>query len=326
MTRIAVLDDYLHLASRAADWATLNADIEFFADTLHDQDQLVARLAPFDVIVMTRERTFFPREVLERLPKLKLLAGTGRRQNNVDLDAASELGIPVCITTGGGGHGNSTAELTWGLMLALTRHLAWEDAQMRQGRWQTRLADGLGGKTLAIMGLGRIGRVVAEYARAFEMDIIAWGPTLDAQRAARSGAERVEWDELFARADVLTIHVPLSDTSRGWIKARELALMKESAFLINTSRGPIIEQEALLDALRTRQIAGAALDVYDIEPLPANHPLLALDNVLLSPHLGYSTETMLRQFFRDSVDNIKAWIDGAPSNVLNAEVLEKRRR
>jgi phosphoglycerate dehydrogenase-like enzyme len=326
MTRIAVLDDYLHFAQGAADWASLDAEVEFFADTIHDQDQLVARLQPFDVIVMTRERTFFPRAVLQRLPKLKLLAGTGRRQNNVDLEAASELGIPVCITTGGGGHGNSTAELTWGLMLALTRHLAWEDGQMRQGRWQTRLADGLGGKTLAILGLGRIGKVVAQYARAFEMDIIAWGPTLDAQRAARSGAERVEWEDLFARADVLTIHVPLSDTSRGWITARELARMKESAFIVNTSRGPIIEEQALLDALRTRQIAGAALDVYEIEPLPADHPLLALDNVLLSPHLGYSTETMLRQFFRDSVDNLKAWIDGAPSNVLNEEVLKKRRR
>lgn len=326
MTHIAVLDDYLHCAAAAADWTALNAEVEFFADTIHDIEQLIARLAPFDIIVMTRERTFFPREVLERLPNLKLLAGTGRRQNNVDLEAATQLGIPVCITTGGGGHGNSTAELTWGLMLGLTRHLAWEDGQMRQGRWQTRLADGLGGKTLAIMGLGRIGKVVAEYARVFEMDIIAWGPTLDAQRAARSGAERVEWDELFSRADVLTIHVPLSATSRGWIKARELALMKETAFLVNTSRGPIIEQEALLNALRTRQIAGAALDVYDIEPLPADHPLLALDNVLLSPHLGYSTETMLRQFFRDSVDNIKAWMDGAPSNVLNEEVLEHRRR
>jgi phosphoglycerate dehydrogenase-like enzyme len=326
MIKIAVLDDYLHLAAAAVDWSSLAADVEFFDDTIHHIDQLVARLEPFDAIVMMRERTFFPRAVLERLPNLKLLAGTGRRQKNVDLEAATQLGIPVCITTGGGGHGNTTAELTWGLVLALTRHIAWEDGQMRQGRWQTRLADGLGGKTLAILGLGRIGKVVAEYARAFEMDIIAWGPTLDAQRAARSGVERVEWDELFSRADVLTIHVQLSDTSRGWIKAREFERMKESAFLINTSRGPIIEQEALLHALRTRGIAGAALDVYDIEPLPSDHPLLALDNVLLSPHSGYNAESMLRQFYRDSVDNLQAWMADAPSNVLNEEVLDHRRQ
>ncbi len=326
MTKIAVLDDYLHLAATAAAWSSLGAVVEFFDDTLHDLEQLVARLEPFDAIVMMRERTFFPRAVLERLPNLKLLAGTGRRQNNGDIDAATQLGIPVCITTGGGGHGNSTAELTWALMLALTRHIAWEDGQMRQGRWQTRLADGLGGKTLGIMGLGRIGKVVAEYARVFEMDIIAWGPTLDAQRAARSGAVRVEFDELFSRSDALTIHVPLSDTSRGWITARELGLMKETAFLVNTSRGPIVEEQALLHALRTRQIAGAALDVYDIEPLPKDHPLLALDNVLLSPHLGYSTETMLRQFYVDSLDNLQAWIDEKPINVLNAEVLGNRRQ
>ncbi len=326
MTRIAVLDDYLHAAADAADWNSLGADVAFFHDTLHDRDALIARLAPFDAIVMMRERTHFPRALLERLPNLKLLAGTGRRQNNVDLEAATELGIPVCITTGGGSHGNTTAELTWALVLALSRHVAWEDAQLRQGRWQTRSAEGLGGKTLGIMGLGRIGTVVARYARAFEMDLIAWGPTLDAQRAARHGAERVEWDALFERADILTIHVPLSDRSRGWIGAREFGLMKERAFLINTSRGPIIQQEALLDALRTRRIAGAGLDVYDVEPLPKDHPLLSLDNVLLTPHLGYSTGEMLTQFYVDSLDNLRAWMAGTPINVLNTEVLDRRRR
>lgn len=326
MTRIAILDDYLHIAAEAADWTSLEAEVAFFHDTLRDAEALVERLAPFDAIVTMRERTLFPRALLERLPNLKLLAGTGRRQNNVDLEAATELGIPVCITTGGGAHGNTTAELTWALILALSRHVAWEDAQLRQGRWQTRRAEGLGGKTLGIMGLGRIGTVVARYARAFEMDLIAWGPTLDAQRAARHGAERVEWDALFARADILTIHVPLSDRSRGWVGARELGLMKASAFLINTSRGPIVQQEALLDALRTHRIAGAGLDVYDEEPLPKDHPLLSLDNVLLTPHLGYSTGEMLTQFYADSLDNLRAWIAETPINVLNTEVLERRRR
>jgi phosphoglycerate dehydrogenase-like enzyme len=326
MTRIAVLDDYLHIAADAADWTSLDAEVVFFHDTLHDEEALVARLASFDAIVMMRERTRFPRSVLDRLPNLGLLAGTGRRQNHVDVEAATALGIPVCMTTGGGAHGDTTAELTWALVLALSRHVAWEDAQMRQGRWQTRRAEGLGGRTLGILGLGRIGHIVARYARAFEMDLIAWGPTLDARRAARHGAERVEWDALFARSDILTIHVPLSDKSRGWIGAREFGLMKDSAFLINTSRGPIIQQDALLDALRSRRIAGAGLDVYDEEPLPADHPLLSLDNVLLTPHLGYSTEDMLQQFYADSLDNVRAWMDGAPTNVLNTEVLERRRR
>jgi phosphoglycerate dehydrogenase-like enzyme len=272
MIKIAVLDDYLHLAAAEVDWSSLAADVEFFDDTIHHIDQLVARLEPFDAIVMMRERTFFPRAVLERLPNLKLLAGTGRRQKNVDLEAATQLGIPVCITTGGGGHGNTTAELTWGLVLALTRHIAWEDGQMRQGRWQTRLADGLGGKTLAILGLGRIGKVVAEYARAFEMDVIAWGPTLDAQRCRTRGVGRTVLPRRCA------------DDSR------------------------------------------AALDVYDIEPLPSDHPLLALNNVLLSPHSGYNAESMLRQFYRDSVDNLQAWMADAPSNVLNEEVLDHRRQ
>ncbi len=325
MTRIAVLDDYLHLAAEAADWAALDAEVVFFADTIHDADALVKRLESFDAVVTTRERTKFPREVLECLPNLKLIAGTGRRQANVDLRAATELGIPVCVTTGSGARGNTTAELTWGLMLALTRHIAWEDRQLRQGYWQTRVAEGLAGKTLGIMGLGRIGSIVAGYGQAFGMDVIAWGPTLDAERAARSGVEYVAWDELFARADVLSIHVILSEQSRGWVTARELGLMQESAFLVNTSRGPIVDEAALIAALQSGGIAGAALDVYDQEPLPTDSPLLELDNVLLTPHLGYNTGATLRQFFTASVENLRAWIAGAPTNVLNDKVLDRRR-
>ncbi|NKB68219.1 MAG: D-2-hydroxyacid dehydrogenase family protein [Candidatus Latescibacteria bacterium] len=323
--RIAVLDDYLHLAATAAAWDSLDAEVVFFHDTLHDTDALVQRLAPFHALVTMRERTRFPGPVLERLPNLQLIAGTGRRQANVDLAAATQLGIPVCVTTGSGAQGNTTAELTWGLVLALTRHIAWEDQQLRQGRWQTRMAEGLAGKTLGIMGLGRIGTIVAGYGRAFGMEVIAWGPTLTSERAAQNQVEYVERDQLFARSDVLSIHVVLSAQSRGWVGARELALMRPSAFLVNTARGPIIDQEALVDALKKGAIAGAALDVYDLEPLPADSPLLTLDNILLTPHLGYNTGATLKQFYTASVANLKAWMAGAPTNILNEEVLPRRR-
>ncbi len=326
MIKIAVLDDYLDLAKAAADWASLDAEVTFFHDTIHDEDALIARLEPFDVLVTIRERTRFPREVLERLPNLKFIAGTGRRQANVDLDAATRLGIPVCVTTGAGSRGNSTAELTWGLVLALTRNIAWEDRQMRQGRWQTRVSEGLGGKTLGILGLGRIGSIVASFGKAFDMDVVAWGPTLDATRAARSGVEYVSWENLFKRADVLSIHVPLTDLSKGWITQKELGWMKKTAFLINTSRGPIVDELALIDALKTGALAGAGLDVYDIEPLPIGHPFLSMDNVLLTPHLGYNTGETLKQFFVVSVENIKAWMAGRLENVINMGVVDGQRR
>lgn len=262
--------------------------------------------------------------MLERLPNLKLIAGTGGRQANVDMDAANELGIVICITRSGPSRGNSTAELAWALVLAVTRHIAWEDQQMRNGKWQTRLAEGLGGRTLGVLGMGRLGTKIASYGNVFDMDVIAWGPTLDAERAKANGAEYVSWDELFSRSDVLSIHVPLTDMSRGWVTAKEFGLMKKSAFLVNTSRGPIVQEQALIDALRTGQIAGAALDVYDTEPLPADHPLLSLNNVLLAPHLGYATGDALRHFFADSVENVAAWMSGSPINVLNEEVLDHR--
>jgi len=325
MLKIAVLDDYMRLAEDAAEWATLEAEVTFYYETLHESDALVARLEPYDILVTTRERTRFPGDILKRLPNLKLIAGTGRRQANVDLEVATDLGIPVCVTGGTGTRGNTTAELTWGLVLAVTRSIAWEDKKMREGHWQTRLSEGLGGKTLGILGLGRIGSIVARYAQAFDMDIIAWGPTLDATRAARSAAEYVSWEALFSRSDVLTIHVPLTDLSRGWVTAKELGLMKPSSYLINTSRGPIVDEKALIEALQNGKIAGAGLDVYDVEPLPADHPLLTLNNVVLTPHLGYSTETTLKQFYIASVENILSWKNGHPINVLNTDVLMQRR-
>ena len=300
MTRIAVLDDYLRCAAAAADWASLGAEIDFFYDTLHQIDALVARLAPYDVLVTMRERTRFPRAVLEKLPNLKLIAGTGRRQANVDCEAATELGIPVCVTVGTGAGGNTTAELTWALVLALTRHVAWEDRQLRQGRWQTRIAEGLAGRTLGIM-------------------------TLDAERAAQSGVAYVAFDELFACSDVLSIHVLLSEQSRGLVAARELERMRRSAFLVNTARGAIVDQDALVAALKDGAIAGAALDVYEEEPLPADSPLLTLDNVLLTPHLGYNTGATLVQFYEAALENVRAWIAGAPTNVIHEAVLGRRR-
>lgn len=324
-TKIAVLDDYWHVAEDAADWKSLpGAEVTFFHDTLKDPDALVQRLEPFDAITTTRERTRFPRAVLERLPNLKLIAGTGGRQANVDMEAANNLGIIVCITRGGPSRGNATAELAWALILGVTRHIAWEDRQMRAGRWQTRPAEGLGGRTLGILGMGRLGTQVAKYGNFFDMDVIAWGPTLDTERAKQNGAEYVSWEDLFRRSDVLSVHVPLTDLSRGWITAKEFDLMKTSAFLVNTSRGPIVQEDALLDALRKDKIAGAALDVYDEEPLPPDHPLLKLDNVLLAPHLGYSTVSTLQNFMVESVKNLQAWMDSEPINVYNPEALPGR--
>lgn len=326
MRKIAVLDDYWRIAEGAADWSSLpDSEVTFFHDTIQDLDALVARLLPFEAIVTTRERTWFPRSVLERLTNLKLIAGTGGKQANVDMAAANELGIIVLVTTGGPSRGNATAEIAWTLVLGVSRHIAWEDRQMRAGKWQTRPADGLGGKTMGILGMGRLGTRVAQIANFFDMDVIAWGPTLDEDRAKVNDVEYVSWEGLFRRSDILSIHVPLTDLSRGWVTSKEFELMKPTSFLVNTSRGPIIEEKALLDALTDRRIAGAALDVYDQEPLPADHPYLKLDNVLLAPHLGYSTVSTIEHFMVESVKNLRAWIDGSPINVHNPEALDNQR-
>lgn len=311
--RIAVLDDYWQIAESMVDWSSLTgASVDFFHDTLVEPSAIVERLKPYDALVTTRERTRFPSEVLEGLSNLKLIAGTGARQANVDMAKAEELGITVMNTTGSRGRGNSTAELAWALVLGVTRHIAWEDRQMRDGTWQTRRAEGLGGKTLGILGMGRLGTMVAGYGNHFDMDVIAWGPTLNASRAAANNVDLVTFDELFERSDILSIHVPLTDLSRGWIKERELALMKKSAFLVNTSRGPIVDESALVSALSNGRIAGAALDVYDTEPIPADHPLLKLDNVLLAPHLGYSTVETIQVFMEQSLENLRVWLSTRP--------------
>ena len=315
MVSIAVLDDYQYVAEGMANWSAIpNAAVTFFHDTLKDEDALVARLEPFEILATMRERTRLPASVLNRLPNLKVVAGTGARQAHVSMEAAARNGIVVCGTGGGGG--STTGELAWGLIIALMKHIPDQDQAMRQGQWQKGLVSDMAGKTLGIMGLGRIGTQMARIARALEMPVIAWSRTLTPERAAEHDATYVSWDDLFSQSDVLTVHVPLSDVSRGWITARELGLMKPTSYLINTSRGPIVQEDALLDALRNLTIAGAGLDVYDEEPLPAGHPVLFLDNVVVTPHLGYATDETLRRWYLGIVDNINAFLKGEPHNVL----------
>ena len=322
--RVAVLDDYQDVASGLADWNAIpDAQVEFFRGPIGEPGQLVSILQPFQVLVTTRERTRLPVAVLEGLPNLRLIAGTGRNQPHVDMDAATRLGIVVCGTEGGGS-GASTAELTWGLILACVRHISWEDRQLRQGRWQTRLGTGVEGKALGILGLGRIGTKVARGAQAFGMRVNAWGPTLTRERAAEHGVTYVSWEGLFADADVVSVHLRLTDLSRGWVTSRELGLMKPTAYLINTARAAIVDQAALVGALRSGTIAGAGLDVFDEEPLPHDHPLLSLDNVVLTPHLGYASQETLAEFFQGAIENIQAWVKGGPRNVLNQALLEPR--
>jgi phosphoglycerate dehydrogenase-like enzyme len=311
MTRVAVLDDYQGVALGCADWSAL--EVEVFPDHVADDDALVEQLAPFDVVVAMRERTPFPRARLERLPSLRLLVTTGMRNASIDLDAARELGITVCGT---GSLGPPTAELAWALILALTRHVPAEDAAMRAGGWQHTIGPELAGHRLGIVGLGRLGARMAAIARAFEMEVVAWSQNLTAERAAEAGAARVDKDELFATADVVTIHLVLSDRTRGLVGTSELALMRPTAYLVNTSRGPIVDEAALLDALHAGRIAGAALDVYDTEPLPGDHPLRRAPNTVLTPHIGYVTTGTYEVFYRDAVEDVERWLAGDPVRVL----------
>jgi len=318
VTRLAILNDYQDAARATADWTTLprDVDITVFHEALpEDEAQRAMALEPFDVICMMRERTPMPRSLLERLPNLKLLTTTAMVNRQTDMAAARELGITVC---GSGGAGNGTAELTWGLIIGLARHISAEHQNMREGRWQLTLGDDLIGHTLGLLGLGNIGARVAKVAQAFGMDVIAWSQNLTEERAREAGVRLVSRQDLFAQADYLSVHVVLSDRSRGLVSAQDLARMKRTAYFINTSRGPIVHEDALIEALQGRRIAGAGLDVYDIEPLPKNHPLLALDNVLLTPHLGFVTRDAYAKFYGDTVENVAAFLNGKPIRVLNA--------
>jgi phosphoglycerate dehydrogenase-like enzyme len=313
--RIAVLDDYQGVALRTGDWSAVQsrATMTVFRDHLSDPAAVIERLQPFEVVCVMRERTPLTREVIEGLPNLKLIASTGRVNAAIDVAAASERGIVVCGT---GYVSQGAAELTWALIMAIARQIPAETASIRSGGWQVAVGDDLHGRTIGIVGLGRIGTLIARFARAFEMNVIAWSQNLSADAAERSGARLVTKEDLFRDADFVTLHLVLSRRTRGIVSAAELGLMKPTAHLINTSRGPLVDEEALIDTLRNRRIAGAALDVYDVEPLPPDHPFRSLDNVVTTGHVGFVTKTTYDIFYRDTVENILAWMDGKPMRIV----------
>jgi phosphoglycerate dehydrogenase-like enzyme len=314
--RCAILDDYQNVALTMADWSKVKGDvaIKVFNEHLGSADKVVEALKGFAIVCAMRERTAFPRAVIEALPELKLLITTGMRNASIELEAAQARNVVVCGTPS---FGNATAAIATGLMLDLARHICYEHVRLKAGApWQTTIGLDVEGMTLALLGLGRLGTRMAEIGQAFRMNVIAWSQNLTPERCQEVGVEAVSRDELFRRADFLSIHLQLSPRTRSLVGARELGLMKGSAYLINTSRGPIVEEAALIAALREKRIAGAGLDVFDIEPLPVEHPLRALDNVVLTPHLGYVVEQNYRAFFGGTVDAIRGFLDGKPVRVL----------
>ncbi|MBI0535473.1 D-2-hydroxyacid dehydrogenase family protein [Roseomonas sp. KE2513] len=313
LSRIAVLDDYQGVALSFGDWGSLGVPVDVFRDTIKDPEALVARLTPYDAIVLMRERTPFPRSLIERLPNLKLLVTTAGRNNSVDAAALKERGITFCGTPG---TTSPTSELTWGLILALLRDIPAQDRALREGRWQTVVGQGLEGRTLGIIGLGKQGQRVARVARAFDMRVLAWSTNLTEETARAADATRVDKETLLRESDVVTLHLVLSERSRNTIGAAELGLMKRSAYLVNTSRGPLVDSAALAEALRSGRIAGAALDVYDEEPLPAGAPIASLPNTVLTPHLGYVTRQNYEHFYGGALEALKAWMAGQPVRVI----------
>jgi phosphoglycerate dehydrogenase-like enzyme len=329
MLKIAILDDYAGVALDSADWSMLPPDAELTTFDRHlSEAEAAALLAPFDVLCTMRERMALPRTQIERLPNLKLITIVGAGVANLDMQAATDHGVVVCHSDfrspGMAKVANATPELAWGLMIATVRHIAAEDRALRQGGWQSSVGLILAGRTLGLLGLGRIGKRMAQYAQVFGMETIAWSQNLTAEAASEVGVRRVEKDELFAQADILSIHLQLSGRSRGLVTARELGLMKPDAYLINTSRGPIVDETALIAALSGGRIAGAGLDVFDIEPLPLDHPFRSMDQVTLTPHLGYNTRETLRAFWGDMPEAISAFAAGAPIRVANPDVLARK--
>ena len=319
MVQIAVLDDYQDVAMHLADWSGVQArgQVTVFHDTIADEAELVARLKPFEIICAMRERTPLRKGLIDQLPNLKCIITTGARNASIDVAAASARGITVCGTPG---MAHPTVELTWALILALSRRIPHEDHNMREGGWQRMLGTDLNGKVLGVLGLGRLGAQVAKIGLAFGMNVIAWSPNLTRERAAEIGVGYVGTKEsLVTLADVLTVHVVLSDRSRGMIGAKEIAAMKPTAYLINTSRGPIVDEAAMVAALRSQSIGGAGLDVYDQEPLPEDHPLRGLANTVLSPHQGYVSAENYAVFYGGVVEDILAFLDGKPIRVIAAK-------
>jgi phosphoglycerate dehydrogenase-like enzyme len=318
--KIAILDDYQRVALGLADWRSLGPQVELhvFDTPARDEDDLVRRLAPFDIVVAMRERTAFPASVIERLPRLRLLASTGLRNAAIDVEACRRRGIVVSGARGARNGLAGTSEVAWALILALHKRLVSSHAALLEGRWQPELAQTVDGKVLGIVGLGNIGRRMARIGRAFGMEPVAWSPNLTDERAAEAGVRRVDKAELFATADVVSLHLVLSDRTRGIVSAAELDAMQRSAFLVNTARAGLIDEPALIAALRDRRIAGAGLDVFWQEPLPASHPLCSMDNVVLAPHLGYATPENLAAFYAGVVESIRAWLDGRDVTPLSA--------
>jgi D-3-phosphoglycerate dehydrogenase len=315
--RCAILDDYQNVALKLADWGKVKdrVEIKVFNDHLGGQDRVIAALQGFEIIVAMRERTGFPKKVIDALPELKLLITTGMRNASIDTEAAKARGITVCGT---GTFGNPTSGVAIGLMLELTRRIGFENARLHAGApWQTTIGLDLDGMTLGTVGLGKLGTRTANIAKAFGMKVLAWSQNLTAAKCREAGVDYASKDELFRQSDFITIHVVLSGRTRGLIGAAELALMKPTAFLVNTSRGPIIDEAALISVLQQRKIAGAGLDVFDIEPLPLDHPYRKMDNVVITPHLGYVSEQNYRRYFADAVDDIRGFLDGKPMRVLS---------
>src|SRR5580698_927007 len=326
MLKIAILDDYAKVALQSADWSVLQGKAEITVFERHlSEDEAAALLQPFEVLCTVRERMSLPRTLFERLPNLKLVTIIGMSLPNLDMAAATEHGVIVAHSNFANpiyaGIFNATPELTWALMISVVRHFDLEGRRMRAGLWQTTIGTILAGRTLGLLGLGRIGKRMAAYAHAFDMKVIAWSQNLTEEAAAAVGVRRVEKDDLFRMADVLSIHVQLSDRTRGLVTARELALMKPEAYLINTSRGPIVVETDLIAALRSGRIAGAGIDVFDVEPPPADHPFRTMDNVTVTPHLGYVTHETLRAFYTDTVEAVVAFIDGKPIRIANPDAL-----
>ena len=316
--RLAILDDYQGISLQYADWSrAVGVTVVPFRDHVHDPAELVARLADFDAVLRIRERTEFPRAVLEKLPRLRLILATGMRNaRSIDLKATDELGIVVSTTDA---LHQTTVEVTWALLLGLFRHIPQETASFRAGGWQISLGQGLAGKTLGIMGLGNMGIPVARIALAFGMDVIAWSPNLTQARAEPHRVEKVTKDELFRRSDAITIHMPLSDRTVGLVGRNELQLMKKSAYIVNTARAQIVDEQALIETLSQRSIAGAGLDVYEIEPLPRDHPFRTLPNVLATPHIGFVTVENHYIFFEESLRNLLAFLSGSPIRTISSE-------
>lgn len=311
MIRVAILDDYQRAALEVADWSPLDgrAELTVFDRLLGDENEVAEALADFDVIVAMRERTPFSETVLRRLPRLRLLVTTGMRNSAIDVAAAEHLGVMVCGTAS---LASSTVEHTWALILGWSRHLVEEAGNMASGGWQTTLGNGLAGKTLGIVGLGRLGSAVGQIGSAFGMDVVAWSHNLTKEKAQAAGARYVGFEELLTSADIVTVHQVLSDRTRGLIGEPELASMRRSALLVNTSRGPIVSSEALVTAVRDGVIAGAAVDVYDEEPLPADHPIRRTPGILATPHLGYVSRETYQLFYGHAVEDVVGFLDGTP--------------